>query len=388
MSIRAFTNKNGTLYKDEIFEEFEEYMYHGKIDRFTSRQQGTVGYSKKAYPYSAGRLGTFRYPTDYVRRIRNCTSNEPEILYQHVDDPAGGSSYMRSRYLLPRIDVGEFLPQTFASRDNAIEKSNVQARLKLKSNRSQHGVDLAEAGKTWGMFAQTAGQVARAAVAAKNGRWGSIPSILGMSKRDILTGKAPANRWLEYQYGWKPLMGSIHDLGGRLQGQLKYPLILSAKSTARFDHSVQRKDQGYDFSAEESGSVTTRYWARVTNNLSAQVEAAGLINPASIAWELVPFSFVVDWFVPVGNVLDAMTATMGLEFVAGCRNHRMTSHRKWYGNGGRNDIISDGHLATEFFDFQRSVLGGFQPPRLYGNENPFSTTHALNALALIRGLWR
>jgi hypothetical protein len=38
----------------------------------------------------------------------------------------------------------------------------------------------------------------------------------------------------------------------------------------------------------------------------------GFVNPGVIAWELVPFSFVIDWFVPVGNFLSQWTDFVGL----------------------------------------------------------------------------
>jgi hypothetical protein len=39
----------------------------------------------------------------------------------------------------------------------------------------------------------------------------------------------------------------------------------------------------------------------------------GLINPAVVAWELVPFSFLVDWFIPVGKFLDSWTDQLGYD---------------------------------------------------------------------------
>jgi hypothetical protein len=34
----------------------------------------------------------------------------------------------------------------------------------------------------------------------------------------------------------------------------------------------------------------------------------GLTDPLSVAWELIPYSFVVDWFVPIGTYLDNLNA--------------------------------------------------------------------------------
>jgi hypothetical protein len=41
-------------------------------------------------------------------------------------------------------------------------------------------------------------------------------------------------------------------------------------------------------------------------------ERWGLTDPASVAWELIPFSFVADWFVPIGDTLRAIHAARTL----------------------------------------------------------------------------
>jgi hypothetical protein len=37
----------------------------------------------------------------------------------------------------------------------------------------------------------------------------------------------------------------------------------------------------------------------------------GLANPAAVAWELVPFSFVVDWFTDAGTFINSFTDFLG-----------------------------------------------------------------------------
>jgi hypothetical protein len=36
-----------------------------------------------------------------------------------------------------------------------------------------------------------------------------------------------------------------------------------------------------------------------------------------VAWELVPFSFVLDWFIPIGSYLSQLDASAGMEFLGG-----------------------------------------------------------------------
>jgi hypothetical protein len=55
--------------------------------------------------------------------------------------------------------------------------------------------------------------------------------------------------------------------------------------------------------------------ADITNPNLYKANALGLINPASVVWELVPYSFVVDWFVPVGGFLSSFTWDVGLKIL-------------------------------------------------------------------------
>lgn len=54
----------------------------------------------------------------------------------------------------------------------------------------------------------------------------------------------------------------------------------------------------------EKGTLTCRF--KINNPDLLLPAKVGLTNPLSVAWELIPFSFVVDWFLPIGKYLDAL----------------------------------------------------------------------------------
>ncbi|DAD50936.1 maturation protein [ssRNA phage SRR6253161_1] len=122
-------------------------------------------------------------------------------------------------------------------------------------------------------------------------------------KRFLLSPKRLGSKWLEFQYGWRPLAQSLYE-SARLA------------TTPKRDY-IRVKARG---SQAATRVVTSKAGANVTTRVereSARVEFAGLIklsdgfiqnaaqmssmNPFSIAWELTPFSFVVDWFYDIGN---------------------------------------------------------------------------------------
>lgn len=57
---------------------------------------------------------------------------------------------------------------------------------------------------------------------------------------------------------------------------------------------------------------------RVRNTTQANLQRLGLLNVPLEAWNKLPFSFVFDWFIPVGTFLGGLTATAGLEDVDLC----------------------------------------------------------------------
>lgn len=59
-------------------------------------------------------------------------------------------------------------------------------------------------------------------------------------------------------------------------------------------------------------NITRTYYYTVENPLYRILSSVGLLNPAAIAWELVPLSFVFDWFYNIGDFLERQTADTGL----------------------------------------------------------------------------
>jgi hypothetical protein len=59
----------------------------------------------------------------------------------------------------------------------------------------------------------------------------------------------------------------------------------------------------------------------VVNPEFVRLQQMGLTNPLEVAWELIPFSFVADWFISVGDWLRGLTALHGLRIVSGFRSN-------------------------------------------------------------------
>lgn len=141
-------------------------------------------------------------------------------------------------------------------------------------------------------------------------------------------GKTFANLWLEYQYGWRPLLSDIYGSCEEIADTFYAPKMLRISATSRED--IDQKDNVDMSIPHERVSRTIRNRSHVVFMFSEPTEwtnvlsRTGLSNPAHLAWELMPYSFVIDWIVPVGDYLSNLDATVGLNFVKGSTTTRQT----------------------------------------------------------------
>lgn len=136
-------------------------------------------------------------------------------------------------------------------------------------------------------------------------------TFFGRNKRvDALLGatKWAGKQWLIYTYGVKPLISSIH---GAADESLRFCLNKTERFKVRtYDTSSDFYVSGYTldggYSREYKASGLCKRGLQI--GLELRTEGFDLsrwtsLNPASIAWELTPFSFVADWFLDVGSYL-------------------------------------------------------------------------------------
>lgn len=166
---------------------------------------------------------------------------------------------------------------------------------------------------------------------------------------------------LEYSFGWAPLVSDI----------------ASAVETLRDGHfrsgKAQQQSQFVDLQKSSVGSMSVREifrtavgirmgWQLTVDHPSiALLNQLGLVNPVQTAWELVPFSFVVDYFINVNDVISSMTA------LAGC-----TVHDPWFTTYIKDDYSYLAQWATK-------PTPSWKPPSYGGTR--MQVTRATNIVA-------
>lgn len=122
--------------------------------------------------------------------------------------------------------------------------------------------------------------------------------------------------WLEFRYGWRPL---IHEIGNACEQFLerKYSINRCGSSAEESidGNTSKNTTSAFDIwtgTSVRSGTRTYRGFALAVGNFGDAPE----FRPIQTAWELVPFSFVVDWFFDVGSYLSAITPIPGVDIRA------------------------------------------------------------------------
>lgn len=173
------------------------------------------------------------------------------------------------------------------------------------------GQALGEADETVKLFVSTAARFAKAYRALRKGNLRKFGQIFGLST------KGSASNWLEFQYGWLPLMSDVYGAIHTLSEGVKKPGKVVKATVLDTDFGPIRP-YGHLKTIHVEGQfvrgVTSKVSFKVADPLAYDLNALGIANPVALAWELLPFSFVIDWFFHVGQFLLSLTLPIGLSF--------------------------------------------------------------------------
>lgn len=277
---------------------------------------------------------------------------------------------------------------------NLINRTVAEALLKVKDTNLNLGATLAEMKQTVSMVARAMTAILAAYRAVRRGDISYAIEILGGKTRTLDNSlKDPHTAWLAMQYGWRPLISDIYagielvNNGLRGKNALFSVTRTITQSIDKMAFIAGGVDTGYNnVSGEAFASCQVKLFGCVTSNVY-YAQALGLTNPAAVAWELVPYSFVLDWLVPVGNWLQSLDATFGVSFVGGHRTDKVWSEVESTVHPVRNSIDWNfrGHLPR----FKQRIVAMSRtaytqwPWAFPYWVNPLSVSHTASAIALL-----
>lgn len=203
---------------------------------------------------------------------------------------------------------GVFLPWT------SLDELGLQSKLveKIRGHEFNLAVNVAQSKKLVDMCVLNIRKLSRSLRYLKRGDFANAARQLGIRKppRSRLNAGDVSGRWLELQYGWMPAVKDSYEAAKAYE----------ALTTYRHSRVVvtKQKRSSYEGSAAPS-NYSCPGIARTRRKIVYEMEEAlsaprslGLMDPFSVVWEIIPYSFVIDWFIPVGSYLENLAVIPNL----------------------------------------------------------------------------
>lgn len=127
----------------------------------------------------------------------------------------------------------------------------------------------------------------------------------------VTVGSSMSNLWMTYRYGFMPMIYSMQDALIAFNAEFSKGVTLTEQVTLSDSLYVETSADGNTSTGYKAKNRTSRSvqgsWRKkayfnYTNSMLARL--ASPVSLVKTAWEVVPFSFVVDWFISVGDYLD------------------------------------------------------------------------------------
>jgi len=280
----------------------------------------------------------------------------------------------------------------------------------VKGHSFDLGVALAEGHQTVAMLLNTVRRVTGAVASLKKGRidlalrhLGAVPEPRHMKNfrrfnpekvRKVtksgkvvfqakpLTVDQVSAMWLEIQYGWRPLYSDVYE------SMKAYSAITDKSRQSRISVSVKKR-------AKATGSLANAWTRldeetvskRITYEMEEKLSTArslNLLDPRSAAWEVLPWSFVADWFIPIGTYFSALSSIPHLKGRFLIQQKDVCDVTKI---GMSSSVLYSGAKAVFreiTYDRTISTTLAVPLPRFKSLRDALSLGHVENALALLQ----
>lgn len=350
---------------------------------------GQISTSENRHGYAGTLLQVTHYPEERRRKPADLFREGTAlgVYYSKVVDPM----IERITHTQYETLIHQFPASLLGAADTAVLPSDDRVRnqvlnqliQRIKNQNVNLAVSLAEYRSTANTVADLARNISRVIVQPKarlglylakklqNGMphtfWRTrVKRLRSRRERDAV------NSFLAYSYGLRPIMSDIHGSLKSLNETLAdgYEQRVRLSLTKSTTNRVTYPEVACEGTLKTSFKVDCKYVVNANVQRLAQV---GITNPASAAYELIPYSFVFDWVIPVGDYLASLDASIGIESII--RIEGLKEQRDWFS--------SKGNTVHELFKARSAPISGLPTFQLMYTPSD-SVTNLVSAIALLR----
>lgn len=163
--------------------------------------------------------------------------------------------------------------------------------------------------------------------------------------------KSFANNYLEFHFGWSPLAGDIYSATQILSNPVKDEKIRGTCTIKDVTRTITGYYNNWYSTFSNQVRVAISCFARVSNPNLALANRLGLVNLALVPFELISYSFVLDWFVNVSEFIGQFTAFAGIDLVDLQHCVKNVASNELY----ITDPWPDAPCKAELVEFQRFI---------------------------------
>lgn len=339
--------------------------------------------------------------TENPYSLRVYTSYSPILGWYYVDSDGRWNFGGTGRGKL--LGYGDLSDAAFFMSDNDVINAQNRLIAKVKGHSFNAMVTFAEGAETYRMIASNSLDVFKAYQSARKGNFRKAIGFLTEGNRRMgrqwryrirssFSRKSLAERWLSLRYGWTPLLNDVSEALKLIEAKSRKaeskPISIRVSANASRSWSQSNSSLPKSSSVNQNSLYVTAKVSQKFLTSYPTLAEAGVLDPELVAWELLPWSFVADWFIPVGSYLEARAALPRIE-----ANYIITKivDAKWAGYSSSDAfpgtrVYGNTAAYASQFSLDRTIsLSWSVPTPQFRNPLAGPWKHAVDALALWRG---
>jgi len=353
--------------------------YNGNVALITNQHVRTAGSvvserNGDRNPYFARQIAFGENATTAMTAVERHVSINPVLYHMLIDSPFLQARVAYDSYYAPVVPVVGSLPSISVADTAAAVRFYRKAWKELRA--FQGATFLGEVTEALQMIKNPAKSLRKGidrfiSDVKKRSKGVRLPK--GSRKRDRQIRRIIGNTYLEAVFGWLPLIGdvekgleAIHRLSGvvRPWAFITASGVQEAQNTSGAHTAVNVN--GYGVSGREYTTYYTeaivRYYGTVKVSESyGRPPAQSLFgftlpDAAQAGWELLPWSFLIDYFTNIGDLIEAWTFPSGnLNWVSKVTRQLAKSTTTAYSDRSFQNIASLGGPGTKLLAFSSAI---------------------------------